>query len=94
MSKDPTGIDVGVTYAGAEKPFKKEYDPDVTLMTLKSAVMEAFGLAESTDAQGNQTVYRLYRGGDRLDDLGQTLDQASKNEHHLQLRLVREVVAG
>lgn len=94
MSKEPSGIDVGVTYAGAEKPFKKEYAPDITLQTVKTAVMEAFGLAESTDAQGNQTVYRLYRGGDRLDDLGQSLDQASKNEHHLQLRLVREVIAG
>ena len=88
------GIDVGVTYAGAEEPFKKTYDPTTTLETLKADVLEAFGLAETTDAQGNQTVYGLYKGGDRLDDLAQSINDAANNDAHLQLRLVREVIAG
>jgi len=94
VSKNDSGIELGVTYAGAEHPFKQTYDLGTILETVKADVMMAFELGESTDAQGNQTVYRIYRGGERLDDLGQTVEQAATNKHHLQLRLVREVIAG
>ncbi|HYT81131.1 MAG TPA: hypothetical protein VEQ37_18125 [Actinomycetota bacterium] len=87
-------VEVGVTYAGAEGPFKRAYAAEVQVQQVKADVLEAFGLAETIDEAGNQTLYFLYRGGDKITDLSQTVGDLADHRKHLQLRLVREVIAG
>jgi hypothetical protein len=87
-------VEVAVTYAGAEGPFKQAYAADAQLQQVKADVLAAFGLAETTDEAGNQTLYVLYRGGDKITDLSQTVGDFADHRKHLQLRLVREVIAG
>jgi len=93
VRKAATEIDVHVTYAGAEGPFKRAYGMDVQLRQVKADVLTAFGLGETIDQAGNQNLYFLYRGGDKVTD-AQTVGDLADKRNHLQLRLVREVIAG
>lgn len=86
-------VTVGATYAGARENFKQDYARDVGLAEVKSAVLEQFGLAETVDAAGNQTVYSLYKGNDPV-EMSFTVGDVAGEHKHLQFRLVRQVVAG
>jgi hypothetical protein len=88
-------IDVGVTYAGSRKgPWKQAYEPSTQLAKVRDDAMGHFEVADSTDAAGNQIVYKLMHGGDTLNDLTKTVGAESGDKPHLELRLVRQVIAG
>jgi hypothetical protein len=87
-------IEVFVTYAGAppHHQYKHRYRRDATIGEVKAAALEFYGLKPGDDGQGNQIVFYLYREHERLND-DQHVGKLS-HEHHLKVRLVREVVAG
>lgn len=88
-------IEVGVTYAGSRKgPWKKAYEPSTQLSTVREDAMGHFEVADSTDPGGNQIVYKLMHGGDTNDDLTKTVGVEAGDKPHLELRLVRQVIAG
>ena len=91
--KLPDEIEVGVTYAGAAKPFQGDYNPVTGMSQVKAEVLDAFGLAETTDSAGNQTTYTFRKGKERV-DLSATVGDAADGHKHLQMKLVREVIAG
>ncbi len=86
-------VEVRVNYAGAKEKFAEKYARDTLVNQVKADVLTRFELGETVDASGNQTVYTLYKGGDSLDGSRQIGDLIG-HEDHLQLRLVRQVVAG
>ncbi len=86
--------EVVVSFAGGRLgPWKNVYPETTTLSVVRSDAMTHFGVADSADG-GNQVVFRLYHGGDRLDDLNQIVGQIGHGEGALAMRLVREVIAG
>jgi hypothetical protein len=89
----PELVSVGVTYPGADKPYKHEYAQGSPMSQVKQDVISFFGLAETVDAAGNQTVYNFRKGNDPI-DLSLTVGDISGEHPHLQLRLIREVIAG
>lgn len=88
-------VEVGVTYAGSRKePWKQGYEPAVQLSTVRTDAMTHFEVADSTDASGNQIVYKLMHGADSINDLTKTVRAEAGDKPHLQLRMVRQVIAG
>jgi hypothetical protein len=86
--------EVVVSFAGGRLgPWKKTYPETTTLSVVRSEAMNHFGVADSADG-GNQVLFRLYHGGNRLDDLNEIVGQIGHGEGALALRLVREVIAG
>jgi hypothetical protein len=86
--------EVIVNYAGARHgPWKKRYGEATLLSIVRTEAMSHFGVADSTDG-GNQVVFRLYHGGDRLDNLDTMVGEIGHGEGVLALRLIREVIAG
>lgn len=86
--------EVVVSYAGGRQGlWKKEYADTTPMAMVRSDAMDHFGVADSADG-GNQVVFRLYHGGDRIDDLNLTVSQVGHGQGALAFRLVREVIAG
>src|SRR5438309_10330075 len=87
-------VEVGVTYAGSRKePWKQAYEPAIPLAKARTDAMTYFEVADSTDASGNQIVYKLMHGGDTISDLARTVGDESGPKPQLELRLVRPVPA-
>lgn len=87
-------ITAGVTYAGSRKPpFAEQFAPETKLSGVRMAAMTYFEVADSTDASGNQTVYRLKSGGETM-DLEKTLGDVAERRPRVEFRLVRELIAG
>jgi hypothetical protein len=85
---------VVVSFAGGRKgPFQHDYAGSTTVNVVRADAMQHFGVADSSDGSG-QVVYRLYRGGEKVEDLSVTVDGLRAGEGALALRLVREVTAG
>jgi hypothetical protein len=94
-TKAGTTTEVTVTYAGGRGgPWKQTYLNDTQLGPVREDAMSHFQVADSTDAGGNQILFRLYHGRDRMDDLNQTVGDRAEGRPHLSFRLVREVIAG
>lgn len=88
-------VQVGVTYAGSRKgPWKQVYEPGEQLSKVRTDAMGHFEVADSTDPAGNQIVYKLMQGGDTINDLTKTVGAEAGDKPHLELRLVRQVIAG
>jgi hypothetical protein len=86
--------EVVVSYAGGRHgPWKHEYPGTTALSVVRSDALTHFGVADIAEG-GNQVVFRLYHGGDRIDDLNQTVGDVGPGHGALALRLVREVIAG
>ena len=84
-----------MTYAGSRKePWKKGYEPATQVATVRTDAMTHFEVADSTDASGGQIVYKLMHGAVTINDLATTVGDESGQKPHLELRLVRQVVAG
>lgn len=82
---DKKKINVTVTYPAAGKPFQdKNAAPDETLGSLKARVLAYFKLKEGEEG-GNQVVYVLFQGKERLEDLSVTLQQVAGNAGALSL---------
>jgi len=90
-----TTINVAVTYAGGRKgPWDQAYEPAVQLAKVRQDAMTHFEVADSTDAAGNQIVYKMMHAGDTINDLAKTVGSEAGDKDRLELRLVRQVVAG
>ena len=76
----------------AGKPFTNTYPQGATVGQALADALTHFSLVPEGDGAGNQIVFHLYRGGDRVDPSKPLRELAHGG--HLQLRLVREVVAG
>lgn len=86
--------DVVVTYAGGRRgPWKHDYAGSTPLSTVRTDAMGHFGIADSAEG-GNQVIFRLYHGGDRIENLSQSVDEVGAGRGAVALRLVREVIAG
>ncbi len=93
--KDVNTIEVSVTYAGSRKgPWEHAYEPTVPLSKVRGDAMAHFEVTDSTDAGGNQILYKLMHGGNTLNDLTRTVGAEAGDEDGLEIRLVREVIAG
>jgi hypothetical protein len=90
----PSTVKVEVGYAGGRMgPYRAHLAPDTSLTTVRAEAMTHFGVADSTDAAGNRLVYTLTDGNAPV-DLGKTVGDLATGKRELELRLVREVIAG
>lgn len=88
-------LNVTVVYPAARKPFQDhDASPTETLAALKARVLNAFGLAETTAADGTVTTYTLYHGKDALQDLSQTLGSIADQTHALSFKLSQQITQG
>jgi len=87
-------LEVTVRYLAATRPFQdNNAEPPETLASLKTRVMDAFGVQESENA--NQTVlYWLYQDDTKLEDPTRTLGALAGDKNHLKLRLVQQIIQG
>jgi hypothetical protein len=93
--KDIDTIEVSVTYAGSRKgPWEHAYEPTAQLSRVRGDAMAYFEVADSADAAGNQILYKLMHGANTLNDLTRTVGAEAGERDRLELRLVREVIAG
>ena len=87
-------IEVTVRYPAVTHPFvDPKADPADSLGHLKARVLLAFGL-EETHGPGGSTLYFLYHGDQKLENLNQTLAEIAGSHHELKLKLVQQIVQG
>lgn len=87
-------IEVKVVYPSAHGPAVKEFPPTATLREVKAFALAEFGLREET-VNGNQIVFFLFHGNDKLENLDQPLSSFVKpTDRKLNLRLAKETIAG
>lgn len=87
-------LNVTVTYPAAGKPFHdKDAAPNETLASLKARVLVKFGLKEGEE-DGNQVIYVLFKGKERLENLSVTLQVLAGDAHTLALKLSQQIVQG
>ena len=75
-------------------PWEQAYEPSTQLARVRQDAMSHFQVADSTDAAGNQIVYKLMHGADTINDLTKTVGAEAGGKERLELRLVRQVIAG
>ena len=93
MSK-PTDLKVIVNYPAAKKPFEQDDASRAeTVGTLKSAVLDAFGLTEG-QSDGQTFTYTLFQNKTPLENLGETLGQLAGQAVALVLKLSQQVTQG
>jgi len=96
QAQAPSTVKVEVGYAGGRKgPYREHLAPETSLTTVRGNAMTHFGVVDSTDAAGNRIVFTLTDGNAPV-DLAKTVDDLAtgKHERELELRLIREVIAG
>src|SRR6185312_8358945 len=94
MSTEKT-INVTVVYIAAPKPFEqKDGSADETLATLKSLVLNAFGLKEGPTPDGNNVTYRLYHQNQALDNLNETIGAVAGHAGARALKLSQQITQG
>jgi len=88
-------LDVVVHYVGAAKPYEqKDASRHETVGTLKSSVLNAFGLKEGEHAEGDTYTYTLFHHKTPLENLGEPLGQIAGDKHKLELKLSQQVTQG
>jgi hypothetical protein len=87
-------IDVRVVYPSAHHPAEKNFPPETTIGLIKQFALEFFGLKEEP-IEGNQVVFFLFHGRNKIENLEQPLSSfVEGNSHHSEFRLAKEIVAG
>ena len=87
-------LKVIVNYPAAKGPFEQEHaSPTETVGTLKSAVLNAFGLAEG-QSNGSTYTYTLFHNKTPLENLGETIGQIAGHAATLVLKLSQQVTQG
>ena len=87
-------IEVKVVYPSAHRPAVKEFAPTATIREVKTFALSEFGLSEET-VGGNQVVFFLFHGDDKIQDLDQPLSAFVKPPHRkVEFRLAKETIAG
>jgi hypothetical protein len=88
-------LKVIVHYAAAKKPYEQEHaGRNETVGTLKTKVLDAFGLKEGQHSDGNTYTYTLFHHKTPLENLSETLGQVAGEEHTLELKLSQQVTQG
>jgi hypothetical protein len=88
-------LKVIVHYAAAKKPYEQDHaSRNETVGTLKTNVLNAFGLKEGQHTDGNTYTYTLFRHKTPLENLSETLGQVAGDEHTLDLKLSQQVTQG
>jgi len=88
-------LKVIVHYAAAKKPYQQEHaSRSETVGTLKTNVLNAFGLKEGQHSDGNTYTYTLFHHKTPLENLTETLGQVAGEEHTLELKLSQQVTQG
>ena len=78
----------------ARGPFEQEHaSPSETVCTLKSAVLNAFGLTEG-QSNGSTYTYTLFHNKTPLENLSETLGQIAGHAATLVLKLSQQVTLG
>jgi hypothetical protein len=86
-------LKVIVHYAAAKKPYEQnDVSRSETVGTLKTDVLNAFGLKEGQGGDGNTYTYTLYYQKTALENLNETLGQVAGDKHTLELKLKYEVM--
>jgi len=81
--------------AAAAKPYEQDHaSRQETVGTLKTNVLNAFGLNEGQHADGNTYTYTLYDHKIPLENLSETLGQVAGDKHTLELKLSQQVTQG
>lgn len=82
-------VRITVTYPPAIKPYKAEVAETTTIGEVKSAVLNAFGLQETSTKK-----FKLFHGKTELSNLNQTVGQVAAGHKELALRLEEVIVQG
>lgn len=84
-----------VHYVAAKKPYEQDdVSRNETVGTLKSNVLNAFGLAEGQHADGNTYTYTLFYQKKPLENFSETLGQVAGDKHTPELKLSQQVTQG
>ena len=87
-------VEVKAVLASAGRPFVREYPAETTLGVVKADILAFFGVREET-VGGNQIVYTLHHGNDKLTDLNATVGSiAEKQNCKLPLLVVKDTIFG
>jgi hypothetical protein len=78
-----------VTYAAAVRPYKTEVADTTTVGEVKTAVLKAFGLQETSTK-----TFKLFHGGTELSNLSETVGQVARGHQELALKLEEVIVQG
>jgi hypothetical protein len=88
-------LKVIVHYAAASKPYEQDHaSRHETVGTLKTNVLNAFGLKEGQHPDGSNYTYTLFHNKTPLENLGETLGQVAGDKHTLELKLSQHVTQG
>ena len=88
-------IDVKVTYPSAHNPAEGKFSSETTVGQIKAFALTEFNLKEET-VDGNQIVFLLFHGKEKLENMNEEIGTLLKNPHQddLEFRLAKEVIAG
>jgi hypothetical protein len=87
-------LHVVVHYPAAKEPYKDNHASRTeTVGTLKTRVLNAFGLSEGQQ-DGQTFTYTLYHRKRPLENLSETLGQVAGDEHTLELKLSQQITQG
>lgn len=90
-----TDLRVAVHYPAAAEPFKDDdADRAETVGSLKTRVLEAFGLAEATLPDGSVVTYTLFHQKTPLENAAQTLGDVAGERKVLQFKLSQQLTQG
>src|SRR5437016_396774 len=88
----PDQIHVNVDYLAATRPYEHEYVDDTRLSQLRTDTMAFFGVSDHRDRDLHE--FYLIFGGQRVTDLGQTIDQLVGEKHEAKFDLAEQITAG
>jgi hypothetical protein len=87
-------LEVIVHFPAAKGPFEQKHAiRSETLVTLKSAVLKAFGLTEG-QIDGSTYTYTLFHHKTPLENLSETIGQLAGHAETLVLKLSQQVTQG
>lgn len=88
-------IKVTATYLPARQPAQLAFSETASVGSVKSGIMEKFGVAEgpTPDGQG-QIVFQLFDMNEQLTDMSRTIGDVAAPARHVKLNLVKQIVQG
>lgn len=87
-------VEVMAHLASAGVPFSKEYPGETTLGAVKVDILNFFKVKEEV-VGGNQILYVLHNGSDKLTDLSVAVGSVVEHRNcKLQIRVVKDIVFG
>ncbi len=88
-------LTVQVRYAAATAPFVDSHaSRDETVGSLRTRVMEAFGVTDQQLPDGSSKIFFLYHDNRKLEAPQETLGSVAGSEQILKLKLVETVIQG